>query len=172
MAFPTQYFGRWLLTAALVVAWMTLAPEKAIAKDEEMACKLRPTIVPRSAEFSRSDVVVVKFLLANVGGAACTLPAELTPEGWVIRLLVKESNGTVVYRSSVVKIEMTRAKILDLVTVSPEGMHGANFEIKQFPPGDYTVDGVFSTTHLSNWKIPGLPIGSWEAPLVRFKVFP
>lgn len=172
MEFSMRYFGRCLLAVALAASWAMPTPANAVAKGEEMACKLQSTIVPRSAEFARSDLISIRFLISNVGDSACTLPADLGPEGWVIRLFVKEPGGAVAYQSSIVKIEMTRAKIADLVTVLPNNIYGVNFSIKQFPPGEYAVDGVFSTIHLSNWKIPRLPIGSWEAPVVRFKVLP
>lgn len=172
MNFATRYLGRCLLAMAMATSCVAPLASNAAAKDEEVACKLQLTVAPRIELFSRGDLIAVKFLIANVGDVACTLPADMGPEGWVIRLMVKESGGSVVYQSAIVKIEMTRAKIADLVTISPKNTYGVNFVIRQFPPGEYTVDGVFSTMHLLNWNIPGLPIGSWDAPPVRFKVLP
>ena len=114
--------------------------------------------------------LVVRVALQNTSDSAIQLPRRLKPEGWLIRFRIRDGGGHEVYSSPVAKIEMTASQ-LELVRVAPRETRQFELEVKAaLPAGDYMLDGRFSTLPLSKREIEGLPIGTWSAESVSFRV--
>lgn len=158
------------MAKAAGVALMALTCSVHLVAQGDTGCNLVPEIVLKNSVVPEGTPVAIKFLLSNDGAGSCRLLADLLPEGWVIRLFVRNEQGLLIYQSPVLKIEMTRAKIQNQVTIMKAHIHGAEFSLRDLQSGSYVVSGEFSTTYLATWKVEGLPIGVWEAPPVSFKI--
>ena len=134
---------------------------------------LHAQIILQKDEFKQDELIGIGVLLKNAGEHPFKLPADLLPEGWLIRLEVRDRRGLIVYASPMVMIEMIAGTRQKQVVVEPNYIYGAELRLKKpVPPGDYLIECVFSTIHLSGWKDSNIPIGIWEASPVKFKVVP
>jgi hypothetical protein len=127
-------------------------------------------VVPKSADFARGEAIAVDVLISNVGPGPIKILESLAPEGWLIRLSLTDQNGTNVYSSTAVKVEVT-AGMLRQITLAPRHIHGVEFELPvSLPTGAYQVQGTFSTTSLTGWQLADLPIGTWRIPPAKIAV--
>jgi hypothetical protein len=122
-------------------------------------------------EINSDELLRVQVRLRNVGKSELTLPRNMAPEGWLIKLRVCDHSGAVIYGSPTVKIEMTAAELRKFVGLGPQAVRDVEFVVKQlFPVGDYVLGGTFSTQVLAGRQLTGLPTGSWTAAQTTFKV--
>lgn len=149
-----------------------ICPPQAIADGAVAACKIRPALALVRPELHGDDPILIRFEVTNEGEAICKLPADLLPEGWLITLIIQDSQGRLVYRSPGTKLEMTLAKLQDLTLLKPSQTHAAEIKLSPMQAGAYVLKGTFSTRALQNRKLQDVPIGSWETEPLAFKVSP
>lgn len=171
MIYTTRYISRLRFVVASMLLTTFMCPADAMAEGDSDGCIFRSQIVLKNGEFMHGVPTQVGYFIANIGKVSCKLPSDLLPEGWMIRLSVKDQAGLVVYTSPIVKVEMTREKIQEQTILRPNYMYGVEIEFGQLlAPGDYVVEGAFSTAPLSGRNIQGVPLGTWAAPPIKFKV--
>jgi len=115
--------------------------------------------------------IKTRLLVHNSGTPSIVLPADMLPEGWLISVTIRRSDGLQIYLSAPVKVEMTSASLEKLVSIPMGYVYGPEIVIKAaLGQGEYVADAVFTTQVLARRKIPGVPVGTWKTPSVRFRI--
>jgi len=128
-------------------------------------------LVMAIADIPVGTPIKARLLVHNFGTASIVLPADMLPEGWLISLTIRRSDGLQIYLSAPAKVEMTSASLDKLVSIPLGYVYGPEILIKvALGQGEYVADAVFTTQVLARRKIPGVPVGTWKTPSVRFRI--
>ena len=155
-----------IISTILYMISIILLPVELKASEE----KLQIDLTSLKSEYRFKEPIIIEIKLKNISEREVNVLKMLLPEGWLISITIKNTQGGIVYTSRSVAIEMTAA-MLETVFLEPGYFMGTSFKIDEpISPGEYTIDVVYSTDHLATRPNLNIPIGSWQSNIVRIKV--
>ncbi len=132
--------------------------------------KLQLAIRSFKPTYQYQESISIDVELRNISKEKLFVLKTLYPEGWLIRIAIKDTRGIAVYNSPLVKIEMTAA-MLETIPIEQNHFFGTSFIIeKTFATGEYIIEAIYSTTLLSKRKNINIPIGNWKSNIIKMKV--
>jgi hypothetical protein len=165
-----SYFKMRWRRSAWIVLCSFITVTHACAADTKQNDVLQVSLKLHGGAFA-SQPLPVTVEIKNLSGADRILPADISPEGWMLRLRIRDHAGKQVYVSGTAKVEMTAAKLNQLLTLKPKESYTANIDVPALlPPGDYEMTGTFSTRAFEGRGVAGLPIGTWDTQPLKLTI--